>query len=192
LDGPSVSDSQLVLEARNGSAEAFGELYERYAPAVFRFLSSQLQNSLDAEDMVGEVFLKAWRALPGFRDRGAPFSAFLFRIAHNSLIDHYRTRPHRREHLDLDDQPLPDPHPEPMEQMVAKLDLQELRRVLSTLREDYRTVLVARYISDLTHEETALMMGRSAGAVRVLQHRALTALRKQMNGYSYDKTNGSS
>jgi RNA polymerase sigma-70 factor, ECF subfamily len=187
LDEQVVSDIQLVREAKYGSAEAFGELYERYAAAVFRFLFAQLDNNMDAEDMAEEVFIKAWRALPGFREQGTPFSAFIFRIAHNTLIDHYRSRSRSEQHVDLDDHHLPDPQPDPIEQIVTKMDHLELRQTIMKLREDYRTVLVARYISDLTAEEVARMMGRSAGAVRVLQHRALAALRKQLNGYSYDE-----
>jgi RNA polymerase sigma-70 factor, ECF subfamily len=188
LEEQAVSDQQLVKAAKDGDAEAFGELYERYASPVYRFLHAQLQNRQDAEDLAGEVFLKAWRALPGFRDRGAPFSAFLFRIAHNTLIDHYRSRSRPDHDLEIEAPNLSDPRPEPIEQMVSALDSQELRLVINQLRQDYRTVLVARYISDLSAEETALMMGRSPGAVRVLQHRALTALRKMLNGYTYDTT----
>jgi RNA polymerase sigma-70 factor, ECF subfamily len=186
LDEQVASDSQLVKEAKNGSAEAFGELYERYAAPVFRFLYAQLENNMDAEDIAEEVFLKAWKALPQFRDRGTPFSAFIFRIAHNTLMDHYRSRSRPDRFADLEKQNLADPQPQPFEQVMTKIDHQELRQTLLKLREDYRTVLVARYISDLSPEEIAQMMGRSHGAVRVLQHRALSALRKLLNGYSYD------
>ena len=85
-----VDDIQLLKTAQDGNAEAFGELYERYAQRVFRFLYAHLNNQQDAEDLTGEVFLRVWRALGNYKERGVPFLAFLFRIARNALIDHYR------------------------------------------------------------------------------------------------------
>jgi RNA polymerase sigma-70 factor, ECF subfamily len=168
----------LLQEAKNGSTQAFGELYEQYAPRIFRFLYAHLDNRLDAEDLTEEVFLKAWRALPKYQEKGLPFTAFLFRIAQNTLTDYYRrtTRPGREIlHEDIPDN---NPKNELVEVVLAKLEQQELRRLLLELREDYRTVLVARFLSDLSPEETAQMMGKTPGAVRVLQHRALAAMRK--------------
>lgn len=180
-DEQAEDDSTLVKEAKRGNAEAFGELYERHAPRIFRFLFAHLENRLDAEDLTEEVFLKAWRALPKYRDQGIPFPAFLFRIANNTLIDHYRSRSRSNNHATLEANPLPDPCPEPMDQVAEQLERQELHRTLGKLKKDYRTVLAARYLANLSSEETARMMGKSAGAVRVLQHRALAALRKLLD-----------
>jgi RNA polymerase sigma-70 factor, ECF subfamily len=181
--GQAADDSRLLRDAKNGSAEAFGNIYERYAAIVFRFLFAHLDDRMDAEDMTEEVFIKAWQALPRFHDRGLPFSAFLLRIARNSLTDHFR-RCSPQGDTPFYGNMLVDPQPQPFDQIAGSWEHHHLRLKLHALREDYRTVLVARFVSNLTPEETARMMGRSPGAVRVLQHRALTALRKSMNGWS--------
>src|SRR5512143_3720480 len=83
-------DEQVIKQVKNGDAEAYGILYEQYAEVIFRYVYSHLEGRLDAEDLTEEMFLRAWRALPQYDERGLPFSAFLFRIARNSLIDYYR------------------------------------------------------------------------------------------------------
>jgi RNA polymerase sigma-70 factor (ECF subfamily) len=174
-----LTDSMLIQKAKEGDADAFGDLYERYAESVFRFLYSQTSNRFDAEDITGDVFLRAWQSLPNYEERGFPFSAYLFRIARNVLIDRRRKRKPVSElpedelttgenTLDL----------EPSAILAEKLKHKEIVKTLGQLREDYRTVLILRFFNELTTEETSDVMGRSAGAIRVLQHRALSSLRK--------------
>lgn len=178
--GEEVVDIQLLNQASQGDSRAFGELYERYAPRVFRFLFAHLDNRLDAEDLLAEVFLRVWRSLPSYQERGLPFAAFLFRIARNLLIDYYRQSSQARGHVSIEDLSLQDSDPTPGERVSAGLERSELRQYLAQLREDYRSVLVLRFLGELSPEETAQVMGRSPGAVRVLQHRALAALRAIM------------
>jgi RNA polymerase sigma-70 factor (ECF subfamily) len=173
----SPDDAQLVNQARTGDAEAYGQLYERYAPMVFRFLFAQLPDRLDAEDLTTEIFIRAWRSLPRYRERGHPFSAYLFRIARNLLSDYRRSTARMETLTEHHARSLPDPGAPLDEAISARMERQSLQETLSRLREDYRTVLVLRFISGLTPEETAGAMGRSQGAVRVLQHRALKALK---------------
>lgn len=175
---PDYDDSELILKAQDGATDAFGELYERHAPAIFRYLYTHLDNRLDAEDLTGEVFLRAWQALPKYKERGIPFLAFLFRIARNALIDHYRrSRPPETSASDDYGLTLEDSGPGPAEIIGARIEHEELISIMGQLREDYRTVLILRFISELSPDETANVMQRSPGAVRVLQHRALNALR---------------
>jgi len=176
-----VDDIQLLKIAQEGDTEAFGELYERYAARVFRFLYSHMDNRLDAEDLTEDVFLRAWKSLPNYREQGVPFLAFLFRVARNALIDHYRRAAGTKQDVSLEDLPLHDRAPGPVEVVMANLEHSKLRQTLDQLREDYRTVLVLRFLGELSPEETAQAMGRSSGAVRVLQHRALAALRTIMD-----------
>ncbi len=176
------ADIQLIQSAQKGDAQAFGELYERYAPRVFRYLYAHLDNRLDAEDLTEEVFLRVWKSLGSYQEQGVPFLAFLFRVGRNALIDHYRRRDKGEAEASIEEMPLREPGAGPMEAVTAILEHQQLRAKLMELREDYRTVLVLRFLSELTPEETARAMGRSAGAVRVLQHRALAALRSVLEG----------
>jgi len=172
-------DHELIKQAQRGDRIAFGELYECHAPVIFRYLFAHLDSRMDAEDLTGEVFLKAWQSLPKYDERGVPFLAFLFRIARNVLIDHYRrsnrlesTAPEELESYKQDGDP------GPMEMVGQKMEHQHILRVLSHLRPDYQTVLTLRFISELSPEETAQVMERSVGAIRVLQHRALAVLRQ--------------
>lgn len=177
-----LDDRQLLISAQDGNAEAFGALYERHAQSIFRFLFAHLDNRLDAEDLTEEVFIKVWRALPKYREQGIPFLAFLFRIARNTLIDHYRRGGSEKQQVSLEDVSLRDGEPGPAERVLASFYHEEIRKTLNALREDYRTVLVLRFIIELSPEETAQVMNRSVGAVRVLQHRALAALRALLVG----------
>ena len=178
-DWHEVDDCLLLEAAQKGQVEAFGELYERHAETIFRFLQAHLGNRLDAEDLTEEVFLRSWQALPFYRQQGIPFSAYLLRIARNALTDHYRRSARRGRHSSIDvEESLPDPRTEPSEAVLARIERQELVKLLQGMNADYRTVLVLRFFSNLSPSETALVMDRSAGAVRVLQHRALAALRK--------------
>ncbi len=173
----SFDDEQVIKQVKSGDAEAYGMLYEQYAEVIFRYVYSHLDNRLDAEDLTEEIFLRAWRALPKYDERGLPFSAFLFRIARNSLIDYYRQR---KAVQSIEDVELQSKEPGPEETVDVRIEDRDLRETIAKLREDYRNVLIFRFLSGLSPEETAQVMQRSVGAVRVLQHRALSALKDLM------------
>ena len=176
---PSKEDEAVLLRAaRQGDPEAFGKLYEDYAPQVFRYLYANLDERMEAEDLTGEVFLRVWQALPGYREKGFPFRAFLFRVARNALIDRSRRLRQRRSHQPLDEERMAEHVSNPGGQQEQALEHEELYRLLGRLREDYHTVLALRFLAGLSPEEIAQAMGKSNSAVRVLQHRALAALRK--------------
>jgi RNA polymerase sigma-70 factor, ECF subfamily len=172
-----VGEHELIQKARSGDTDAFGRLYEANAPAVFRFLYAHLDDRLDAEDLTEETFLRVWQALPGYREQGAPFGGFLFRVARNVLYDHYR-QTRRRPSSAMDRDFVDDQQPDPAVVVPEHLERREMHRVMGALREDQRLVLSLRFLAGLSPEETAQAMGRSAGSIRVLQHRALAALRK--------------
>lgn len=173
-----VDETSLLQQAQQGDREAFGQLYEMYAPLVFRFLYAHLDNRLDAEDLTEEVFLRTWQFLPSYRMRGVPFTGFIFRIARNALYDHYRRSRKRAVDSGMDLELVDDLQPDPVDRLPLHLERRELRQTLTSLREDYRTVLVLRFLVGLSPDETAVAMSRSSGAIRVLQHRALAAARK--------------
>lgn len=172
-----VDDIRLLQIAKDGEAEAFGELYERYVQTIFRFLYARLNDRIDAEDLAEEVFLRVWRSLPKYREQGIPFLAFLFRVAHNALIDHYRRSKGDDRLVPIEENTIQDLRADPGDVVSAKIEHQEIRNILEQLREEYRMVLILRFLSELSVDETAQVMERSPGAVRVLQHRALAAMR---------------
>ena len=173
-------EHQLLKAAQQGEVDAFGRLYERHAAAIFRYLFAHLGSRPDAEDMTSEVFLRAWQSLPRYHQRGVPFRAYLFRVAHNALVDAYRRR---RDNPRLSLEEYGDPASEqdgPVEALSGKTEQAELASVLAEMKDEYRTVLVLRFLSQLSPAETAVVMQRSTGAVRVLQHRALEAMRQRL------------
>lgn len=181
-----TGEQSLIRQAQSGDSEAFGQLYEQYAPAVFRFLFAHLEDRLDAEDLTEEVFLRVWQALPGFQEQGAPFGGFLFRVARNALYDHYR-RIRRRPTTALAQDWQDDLQPDPAVSVPEHMERQTVRKALATLGDDHRQVLSLRFLAGLSPDETAAAMGRSAGAIRVLQHRALAALRKLLPGQNHEQ-----
>lgn len=173
-----VDDVELLKTAQDGNAEAYGEIYERYAPAIFRYVYAHLSDRHDAEDLTEEVFLRVWRSLPNYRQRGVPFVAYLYHVARNALVDHHRRSKYVAQNVSIEDGQLASHESGPAEVLVATLEHQELHHVLQKLRSEYRDVLVLRFLAELSPEETARAMEKSVGSVRVLQHRALAAVRK--------------
>ena len=139
----------------------------------------RLASHQDAEDLTEEIFFRVWHNLPKYDERGIPFAAYLFQIARNSLIDHYRKN--KNSFSSIDEITIGSMDPDPEDSVSRKLDFQELQRVMENLPEDYKNVLTFRFLSGLSPEETAQMMNRSEGAIRVLQFRALAALKRLLN-----------
>lgn len=175
-DGEHIDDGALIERARSGEVDAFGLLYERYASAIFRYINARLPDATEAEDMTADLFLGVWRNIQNYEDRGIPFSAYLFRIAQNSLTGFYRKDSRRKKKDELMRE-----HPQTVESTVEiRLDRTFLTRVLGKLPEDYRTVLELRFFGGLSSKEIAQIMERSSGAVRMIQYRALAVLRQQL------------
>jgi RNA polymerase sigma-70 factor, ECF subfamily len=171
-------DARLVAQAKRGDEDAFGELYRRYADSIYRYALSRGLPPADAEDVVSTVFLRAYQSLPRYRERGWPFSAYLYRIARNSLVDLYR----RDKREGPGDEPLerPESDVDIDDQVVRRAQLNAVRQALGALPEDYQEVIRLRLLLELPTVTVAAWMGRKEGAVRVLLHRALYALRSRM------------
>ncbi len=166
----------LVERARCGDADAFTRLYEQFASPLFRFVLFRVGDRTDAEDIVQRVFLNMIEALPSYERRGAPFAAWLFRIARNAVIDHARVR---RDHASLDEaSDVRAAGPGPAELAEIGADNAELALAIARLTPDQRDVIALRFFAGLTPGETAVILGRREGAVRVLQFRALASLRR--------------
>jgi len=165
----------LVRRAAAGDAPAFAGLYDAFAPRVRRFLRHQVGDADTAEDLLQRTFVKMIEALPRYQSRGLPFGAWVFRIARNAVIDHRRTA-HPGVPLDEAIDRASDAG-DPVAAAELDQDRAVLRQALDALPADQREVLVWRFFAELSPAETAVLMGRSNGAVRILQHRALAALR---------------
>jgi RNA polymerase sigma-70 factor (ECF subfamily) len=177
-DAP-VPDSDLISRAQSGDADAFGELYQRYVDPIYRYIRLRLDDTRTAEDMTEMVFLRSFEALPSYRERGHPFSAFLYRVARNMLVDHYRAK---RAHVPLDEAELEEGERlAPEDDLIKQHHDQIVRKALASLPSDYQEVIRLRVVMALPTPNVASWMGRSEGSVRVLLHRALKALRKKVD-----------
>ena len=169
---------QLINRASNGDAKAFGELYKEYVDAIYRYVYFRVGSQAEAEDLTDEVFVRAWEALPEFQPNASySFSAWLYRIAHNLVVDTYRRRSpvtFSREELDKNRTRLPSVEEEAQIRHEAS-NLVEAVQNLSDLEQD---VIVLRFVEGLSHREVAEIIGKSESASRVIQHRALAALRR--------------
>ena len=177
------TDSQLVRLAQEGDAASFGRLYERYFEKVYSYLAFKLGNPTDAEDVAEQVFLKALESLGGYKWTGVPFQAWLFRIAHNMMVDTLRRRSRRpSEPIDeamslSDDRRAVDP-----EAMLAeRLSREGLLRAVDRLTALQKQVISLKFAAGLPNAEVARLMGKSEGAVKALQHAALAALQRHLS-----------
>ncbi len=171
----SHGEAALVEHAIAGDTDAFGELYLLHLDAIYRYVYFRVGDVHDAEDLTEQVFLKAWEALPGYRHCGNRFSSWLYRIAHNIVIDHCR----HRSQLSL---PLADRGDEGSSQVAALdrvIEAEEaaaLVKAVAQLPDDQQQVIILRFVEGLSHNEVAHIMDKSEGACRVMQHRTLAAL----------------
>jgi RNA polymerase sigma-70 factor (ECF subfamily) len=176
---PLPNERQLVLQAQAGNTEAFGQLYDAYMERIYRFVYFRVEDQQTAEDITSQVFLKAWGNLDRFSFSRTPYLAWLYTIAHNAVIDHYRTR---KVTTALDDVQLS--QPDQAEAVENDIDLTaEMRLVkdaLQTLTDDQQKVLSLKFIEGMSNHEIARHLGKREGAIRALQMRGLQALAKQL------------
>jgi RNA polymerase sigma-70 factor (ECF subfamily) len=170
------ADERLQVEAAQRDPAKFGALYERHFERVYAFVARRVRDRPAAEDVTSEVFHKALAALPGFEFRGAPFAAWLFRIAANAIAD--RSKRATREVSVGDDAP--------ELRVEAEADASDRRadlfRFVNELPADQRRVIVERFIEQRSIREIAGRLSRTEGAVKQLQFRALHSLRTRMEG----------
>lgn len=163
------------VRAAQADRAAFGVLYRRYLDPIYAYCFYLLGDHHDAEDATERTFLAALAAVDQFRHEGATFRAWLFRIAHNQLANALRARSrHRTDALDRVAEPAATDDPARLVSMAD--DARRLRAAVASLSDDRRQVVIMRFADGLTAREIGAVLGRSEGAVRVLQHRALRDL----------------
>ena len=174
------NEEDLVRRAKQKDPEAFARLYEGYFDKIYRYIVIKVGNETEAEDMTQQVFLNALQSISSFRWQGAPFSAWLYRIAHNQVVDYYRMKPKRP--TTFDDPPIDtsdsSKDADPQRVTERNLSIEQLVKASQQLTEAQREVISLRFTSDLSTAEVAKIMGKSQGAVKALQHSAIVALRK--------------
>ena len=168
------SELDLVTRAREGDVDAIGTLYDQHHETIFRYLWLRVNDLKLAEDLTGDVFMRMLSALPRYQPMGMPFRAWLYRIAHNLLVDHWR------KPIPLDSIEEESDDGDPGLDVERKLLVVHMNRAMTQLEPNQHQVIVLRFVMGLTLQEVARAMGKTEGAVKSLQHRGLTALRRAL------------
>jgi len=171
----SPDEVELTRRASKGDVDAFSELYTLYFDQIYRFVYYRVGRVAEAEDLTEQAFLKAWQAIGRYEDRGSSFPAWLYRIARNAIIDSHRTR---KDAIPLEDLPplAADEDLAPEEVLAKQEEVKRLQTAIAQLSEEQQQVIILRFIEGVSHAEVAAIIGKSEGASRVVQHRALAAL----------------
>ncbi|NLG51563.1 MAG: sigma-70 family RNA polymerase sigma factor [Chloroflexi bacterium] len=171
-------EPRLIQQAQAGNRSAFAALYRRYQQAVFTYVYYRVGDQYAAEDLAAEVFVRMVEKIGQYRHRGKPLLAWLYAIARNLLTDHYRLNA-RYKCLPLDET-LATGHDDPAEETDHRLTTEAIARSLDCLTEPQRQVIIGRFIEGRSVAEMASILGKTEGAVKVLQYRALGALQRAL------------
>ncbi len=181
MSGDTRPESELVDRAIVGDADAFGALYMKHLDAIYRYVYLRVHNVPEAEDLAEQVFLKAWLAIGSYKQYGKDFIHWLYIIAHNAVVDYHR-RPDSA-HLPLpEDLEARSGEAAALDAIIQTEDVCALSAALSQLSEEQQQVIVLRFVEGLSHTDVARIIGKSEGACRIIQHRALLALSKLLIG----------
>lgn len=171
------NEKNFISRAAGGDSEAFGVLYDEYHPQIYRFVFLKVSSKEDAEDLTHQVFMNALEHMPKYRHQGFPFSSWLYRIARNAVIDHYRTR---KESVSLEDA---DPEMFAIGESIQAdthraMELEKVRRAIAKLSDLHQDVIIMRFVEQLAIREVAAALKKSEGAIKLLQHRAIAELQR--------------
>ena len=176
-------DEIALINAAKKDPKAFGELYKVYVERIYNYIFYRTGSAKDAEDLTGKVFFKAMKHINGYKHMGLPFSAWLYRIAHNLVANYHRDRS-RKQEISLDSVPgqtLPQKGMQPETKVVQS---QEVERLLITIRDlapNRQELLILKFVDQLSNAEIGRIMRKSEGAIKSLYHRTLLELRERMD-----------
>jgi RNA polymerase sigma-70 factor, ECF subfamily len=172
-------DSNLITAAKSGDREAFAEIFRMHSQRVYRHICYITGDAHEADDLTSETFIQAWKSIPKYEDRGVPIEHWLLKIGHRMATHHLKRR---KPTQDIDGVKLEDPserRPEHLIELAGEVD--KLRAAVVQLPEVQRQVIVWRFIEGLSYGEVADLLGKSSGAIRVIQFRALKELRELLS-----------
>jgi len=172
------SEESLIQRAQERDPVALTQLYEANFDRIYRYIAMKIGDRMEAEDLTQQVFLNAVQSIGSYKWKGMPFSSWLYRIAHNQIVDYFR-RKAKRPTVTLDDTDPPGGD-DPQRTTEVKLTMEELALATQKLTESQREVISLRFGGQLSIAEVARTMGKSEGAIKALQHSAVAALRRVM------------
>jgi RNA polymerase sigma-70 factor (ECF subfamily) len=171
----------LVRRAQQQDSEAFAQLYEAYFDKIYRYIVMRIRNEMEAEDIAQQVFMKMLHSISSYKSKGVPFSSWVYRIAHNQVIDYFRHQ-NKKATVDLEGLQLPSTGDDPQHMIERQVDIEELKKATQRLTPAQQEVLSLRFAGELPIAQCAQIMGKSEGAIKALQHSAVLALRKALVG----------
>src|SRR5436305_7763809 len=170
---------RLVERAQHGDRDALEDLYRLHFDRICSYLHMSVGNRHDAEDLTTQTFLKMLESIKKFRWRAAPFSAWLFRIAHNLAMDHFRATRRWQPEENVPEQP-GEEEPSAETQALQSIGRQSMLELIENLSEEQQQVLTLKFVFNFPNSDVATILGKTEGAVKSLQHRALVSLQKQI------------
>lgn len=174
-----LNDSKLIEHAKT-DPQAFGELYERYVDRIYNYIYYRVGNAEDVEDLTARTFFKALEKIDSYEDRGAPFSAWLYRIAHN-LVANWHRQQSRHKSLPFDDLSASGSFQINPSVVAEKREAQEeLLSAIHQLAEDRQELLILKYVERMPNAEIGEIMGRTESSIKSLYHRTLQTLRTEL------------
>jgi RNA polymerase sigma-70 factor, ECF subfamily len=175
-----LSDDQALKQAAQGDNDAFGVLYERYVARIYSYIYYRTGSESDAEDLTARVFHRAYDHIGTYKNTGVPFSAWLYRIAHNLVANWHRDNSRRRE-VPLDDSPeIEHRSALPEAEIIDGQQLDNLMKILRKLPPERQQLIILKFVEQLSNSEIGVIMGRSEGAIKSLYHRTLYVLKDDL------------
>jgi RNA polymerase sigma-70 factor, ECF subfamily len=169
----------LVNRAQQGEREALEELYLLHFDRIYSYLHMSVGNRHDAEDLTTQTFLKMLESIARFRWRSAPFSAWLFRIAHNLAMDHFRANRRWQPEEEVPEPEVPE-ESAAEEEALESIGRKSMLELIEKLSHEQKQVLTLKFVFNFSNADAATVLGKTEGAIKSLQHRALVSLQKQI------------
>lgn len=169
----------IIERAIKGESSAFGLLYDKYQPQIYRFIYLKVSHREEAEDLCHQVFLKTWQNIAEYKFQGFPFSSWLYRVARNQVIDYYRIK---KNNISIENEAVLELNTENLTSKIIdqNLDIEKIKKAINNLNPAQQDVLILRFIESFSVKETASILKKTEIAIKLLQHRAIKNLRKIM------------
>ena len=179
-----ITEANAVNLASSGNSEAFSFLYEQNVKRIYNYVYYRIGSEADAEDLTARVFHRAFAHIYTYQEKGVPFTAWLYRIAHNLTANWYRDN-HRRREVSLEDHiDLPQQGELPEKTLEQNQEKELLLKAIRRLPADRQELLLLKFLEDLSNGQIAVIMGRTEGAIKSLYHRSLISLREELKSLS--------
>lgn len=168
-----------IENAIKGEASAFGLLYDKYQPQIYRFIYLKVGHREEAEDLCHQVFLNAWQNIERYEFKGFPFSTWLYSIARNKIIDYYRIK---KNFLDINNYEIEENGKTNAEIIDFKINIENVKTAILNIPQIEQDVIIMRFVEDMQPKEIAAILNKSEVSVRQIQHKAIKKLKEILNG----------